>query len=328
MEKRLEWLDIAKGIAILLMVIGHGALPAVVGRWIYSFHMPLFFFASGLMLRPDNTDFIHFLRHEARKILYPYVVLSAVVMPLCFYFYRYTHWDERAITILWKGWQGNPLWFLPVFFMTRLLMYLACRNNRRVQYMLIAIGCLWIGSWLSSEQIHWIYSAPAVFFASVFGIMGYAVKGPLISLSHQKFGWRLIMPVMGMGLLGAWLSTFASLNMHQNRILPLYIIFPAAVCGILSVVVVSILLERVRITAVNRFFMFYGRHSLLVLAFSKPVMLLFIRMFGFSVTDIPFFSYLIKYIFVFSLLALLAYCTEKYAVLRWLTTLPGKRDTH
>ena len=54
-EKRLRALDIAKGIAIILVVIGH-AVPdatthmgiqsdvlAIMHRLIYSFHMPLFF---------------------------------------------------------------------------------------------------------------------------------------------------------------------------------------------------------------------------------------------------------------------------------------------
>lgn len=58
-EKRLRALDIAKGIAIILVVIGH-AVPdatthmgiqseglAILNRLIYSFHMPLFFLISG-----------------------------------------------------------------------------------------------------------------------------------------------------------------------------------------------------------------------------------------------------------------------------------------
>ena len=40
-------LDIAKGIAIILMVIGHCETPPFMLAWVYLFHMPLFFMAAG-----------------------------------------------------------------------------------------------------------------------------------------------------------------------------------------------------------------------------------------------------------------------------------------
>lgn len=41
--KRNQWVDIAKGIAIILMVLGHTAIPDSLSRFIYSFHMPFFY---------------------------------------------------------------------------------------------------------------------------------------------------------------------------------------------------------------------------------------------------------------------------------------------
>ena len=37
--KRLDWVDIAKGIAIILMVAGHTSIPELLSKWIWSFHM-------------------------------------------------------------------------------------------------------------------------------------------------------------------------------------------------------------------------------------------------------------------------------------------------
>ena len=45
--KRLKWLDIAKGLGIILMVLGHTSIPKFASDFIWSFHMPLFFIASG-----------------------------------------------------------------------------------------------------------------------------------------------------------------------------------------------------------------------------------------------------------------------------------------
>ena len=40
--KRNTWLDIAKGIAIILMVVEHDSIPHIMVDFIYCFHMPLF----------------------------------------------------------------------------------------------------------------------------------------------------------------------------------------------------------------------------------------------------------------------------------------------
>ena len=62
-KKRQPWLDVVKGIAIILVVIGHvggiyggqDAAPSfrVLHQFIYSFHMPLFLFVSGYLFRPS-----------------------------------------------------------------------------------------------------------------------------------------------------------------------------------------------------------------------------------------------------------------------------------
>lgn len=55
--------DIAKGLLILLVVVGHtSGLNNDVSRYILWFHMPCFFIISGLFMKTDGT-----LRSEVRK---------------------------------------------------------------------------------------------------------------------------------------------------------------------------------------------------------------------------------------------------------------------
>ncbi len=87
--KRVTWPDAAKGIAILLVVLGHvlRGLPEGISAshawiwsldaWIYSFHMALFFFISGMfaenaVAKSPQT----FLADKARTLIYPYFVWS------------------------------------------------------------------------------------------------------------------------------------------------------------------------------------------------------------------------------------------------------------
>ena len=39
MMERISWIDIEKGLAIILMVIGHSALPQNLSNFIFAFHM-------------------------------------------------------------------------------------------------------------------------------------------------------------------------------------------------------------------------------------------------------------------------------------------------
>ena len=46
LTSRIGWIDTAKGIGLLCVILGHLSIPYL-DMWIYFFHMPLFFFLSG-----------------------------------------------------------------------------------------------------------------------------------------------------------------------------------------------------------------------------------------------------------------------------------------
>jgi fucose 4-O-acetylase-like acetyltransferase len=94
---RIAWVDSAKGLGIILVIVGHVERGLVSSQtiqntqavrfldaWIYSFHMPLFFFLSGLFLYKSavQSDFLSFATDKLRTVLYPYFVWSIVVIVL------------------------------------------------------------------------------------------------------------------------------------------------------------------------------------------------------------------------------------------------------
>src|SRR6202042_790957 len=52
---RISWVDICRGIAIILVLYGHIFTNDNQRYLIYAFHMPLFFFISGLVFSPTGT---------------------------------------------------------------------------------------------------------------------------------------------------------------------------------------------------------------------------------------------------------------------------------
>lgn len=89
---RIGWIDYAKGIAILLVVIGHvlrglissqilieSPLTQYIDNWIYSFHMPVFFMIAGLfVLKSAQKSLIAFLSDKLCTIVYPYFLWSTI----------------------------------------------------------------------------------------------------------------------------------------------------------------------------------------------------------------------------------------------------------
>lgn len=51
LQKRIGYIDIARGIAIILMIIGHVIGQGKNKNFIFSFHMPLFIIISGIFFK-------------------------------------------------------------------------------------------------------------------------------------------------------------------------------------------------------------------------------------------------------------------------------------
>lgn len=49
-SKRIKYLDIAKAIGIILVLIGHISRNEIISKVIYSFHMPFFFYYIWLFI--------------------------------------------------------------------------------------------------------------------------------------------------------------------------------------------------------------------------------------------------------------------------------------
>ena len=129
---RFNCVDNVKGLAIILVVLGHIASPF--STFIYSFHMPLFFIASGFFLNPTNELKSEIIRSFKRlfKPFFIYLALGFIVEFLKrFYLDREQLKFEDFIGALIYmdydrliGTYAFVLWFLPALFIGKTLVYL------------------------------------------------------------------------------------------------------------------------------------------------------------------------------------------------------------
>lgn len=87
---RIISIDIAKAICIILVVIGH-YVPDNSPEWyvtlhdiIYTFHMPLFMFASGYVYiaTKKNVEYGEFLMKKIKRLMVPYLATSFIVITI------------------------------------------------------------------------------------------------------------------------------------------------------------------------------------------------------------------------------------------------------
>ena len=88
--KRIVFIDVAKALCIILVVVGH-YVPDNSPEWyvalhdiIYTFHMPLFMFASGYVYIATKKDVSYgsFLIKKIRRLMIPYVTTSVIVITI------------------------------------------------------------------------------------------------------------------------------------------------------------------------------------------------------------------------------------------------------
>jgi fucose 4-O-acetylase-like acetyltransferase len=83
-----QWVYIAKGIGIILVVVGHfhpACSPAYwseIRKIIYAFHMPLFFILSGYLYSHDKYSYRDLIRNKIKRLLYPFATIAVGFFPI------------------------------------------------------------------------------------------------------------------------------------------------------------------------------------------------------------------------------------------------------
>lgn len=143
---KLPWVDVAKGLGILLVALGHLTngdgqsvwLPALAELHydLYLFHMPLFFFLGGVVLRPRGRGFAGFAQRRARGLLVPYYVFSLYYLlkpvalalaPSLGESLAVEGTQDLATSAFDVLVMGEGLWFLWAYFWGQLLAFLVLR---------------------------------------------------------------------------------------------------------------------------------------------------------------------------------------------------------
>jgi fucose 4-O-acetylase-like acetyltransferase len=244
---RFDWADYARGIGIFLVVLGHSLqglgkshiLPSAawsdgLERWLYAFHMPLFFFLAGLFIDRALTKPFKKLAIDRLLLLgYPYALWSVIQILMQIAMAGQTNtaaswWDIPKIAYE----PVQQFWFLYVLFVVSLLYvlvrklgvpWLVCLGVSAGLYCIVALGWFPEQGWSVLER-SCLYSlfftlgsgwgaglgggSPSGRYGFLWAFLGYGIVAFVVWQHWEKlFPVRFIVSMVG---------TFASLALAQG----------------------------------------------------------------------------------------------------------------
>lgn len=287
--QRIAYIDIAKGISIILVALSHSKFRNISPDAISAmglFRMPLFFFVSGVFFS-SSVGFRYFLYKKADVLLKPYFFTSLVILVSCFFIqedYPLT-WEIKRVlygngdTALWA-----PMWFLTHLFVVYCFTYIffyytsiqergACFKTL-ILFVLIATGTQLIDVFsnptillLNKEIVlpGLPFSLDLVFINSSFFMMGWFLRKSVFDFKPNH--WLSFVSVIIFISIACFSDAHIDLN-KRNYTNPV-LATGAAILGIYFILYMSYCIERVQIF--KRVLTVAGHSSLFILVFHWPI---------------------------------------------------------
>lgn len=263
-NKRMMWLDALRGFGMICITLGHLGCFELLERYLYSFHVPLFFFISGYLYHRGTATLPTYIKKKTMSILVPFLAwtfLSTMVNVLLGYNTELLL--LKALT--YKGlltW-NSPLWFLLVLYMVDILFVLLDKISEKPYFKLIIMAVSLV-AFLLIGDIRLTLKLNLIPLAMIYYCMGNVMRSSVENRGFflkkwQKIPLSLLLLVTGF-VLGAVLNVRVK---YTHAIWGNYFyLFIGAICSILFY---YILFRNVDCLGNSKVLRFLGQNSLIIM---------------------------------------------------------------
>ncbi|OBR89905.1 acyltransferase family protein [Clostridium ragsdalei P11] len=297
-RKRIDWIDIGKGIGIFYVMLSHKEMGILAGH-ITSLFMPLFFFLSGCTFSiKDNDTFKTFLRRKSKSLVVPYLAISTLlygiyiskfiikfllqhssiqlnnfITPFVGYLYSVPFlYDIKKAKILGINNPNlvistfNPFWFILCLFVMEIIFYFIVSTSKNKKQIIIKmVACAFTGYLINTFiiiQLPW--SIDKALSSIIFLGLGYLIKNMNIS---PEIDWKKVILIIIFTIINI---TFYKLNSFVNISTREYgnyfYFYIAAISGIGIYIIISQVIAK-KINILKKFFVFIGQNTFTLLSF-------------------------------------------------------------
>ena len=286
---RQEWIDIARGIAMLLVIVGHSNISMGLQHFLQPFRMPLFYITAGYLFnyKRHREGLLSYLGHRSRRLALPYFLTAFFFLLVSFAVNEITlhHQVNTPIKQFLAIFVGNatvssgsseytlvfdiPLWFLACMTSASLIfvgLLHAFRNERTHLCLLISSLVTAMCGIVVSRYIYLPWNFDVAMVAQFF-----MVTGLLLRENKASFADTRIFAIFVAGYLCLCFSG-NTLDMNHRQYTDLGQLFVAGLAGTYIIYYLSRkLLGMIEGDAPARHLAaalgFFGRNTLVIMAF-------------------------------------------------------------
>jgi fucose 4-O-acetylase-like acetyltransferase len=262
---RCVWVDTAKGYGIILVVLAHAIRGLIssgvmtwtpftrfIDAWIYAFHMPLFFFLSGLFLsRSTEKPWGAFVSDKLRTIAYPYFIWSVITVVIKAPLGQIANrpYDFSDLPLILYAPIGQ-YWFLYVLFIL-LMVIAALLKLGMTPWIIFALAILFYPGLLPISMYWWVLAVAREM--AIYTTLGVVVgrDRDLRTISGFHVGWLALAVAAGLTV-----ASFAGSSElpYRAAFQPVF-----GMSGTAAVVALAVLTNKAKLDAAIQFL---GRYSL------------------------------------------------------------------
>ena len=252
-EKRIVFLDVARGIGIVCVLLGHNLWRESRGTAIiFNFHMPLFYFISGIFCVSDKYRTWQSIYRKVMEMLVPFpffCILSCIVF-----------WSSPellkqlskrmlfALFVHGEPWYNKPLWFIVSLAMVFLVFsfvspFLEKQKPYRKLWFLIFCSMLAFAVTNLPINIRSIFM-PVMLTTVPFGLFWFGL-GNFLAIFVKKLG-KMDINVVGLFIITGILLVMISIGTDfstkpdiRTARMGSWLLFPRSLCGIIAVILLA-----------------------------------------------------------------------------------------
>ncbi|MCP1092503.1 acyltransferase family protein [Bacillaceae bacterium OS4b] len=203
MKKRETWVDVAKGLGIIAVVLGHAPNNGFLHHYLYWFHMPLFFALTGYLFKPlENTNnLVNWIRKRTVQLIVPYLSFGILIFIVRFSGQLFDGTfsifvaAKEVLRILYGGTLlSGPyavFWFITCLWFTQVCFALLVLRFKSFKLQIAILGIAYLVAHIQTEFIHFNkipWNVDVMLIAIVFYAFGYYIKqyGSILTMDVSK----------------------------------------------------------------------------------------------------------------------------------------------
>lgn len=295
---RLLYVDIAKGIGILLVILGHMIPRGMLWNTIYGFHMPLFIFLSGIFEKKS------FSGRRLFKLLLSYLCLAAIGSSFYYLIYEFGsiyYFKQTIYNILVGGYSPGhgiypveALWFIPCLMLITLIWHLVMlikhdRVRHTAVFVIAACGIL-LMQFRSVIPMLFNFDISLVLLPFFYGAS--ICKAWLEAMNSLKTKTLLIVCIVTAAVYFMIAQFNGEINIYRGTYGASVVVFYLeSVLGIVAALAISVLISRHALVLSNGFQMI-GQHTLVIMGIHQ-LLILFLERLPFMGREYPLLLFLV-----------------------------------